>query len=178
MGDQAKISSLDALESFRASLILFVHKTRASVEEVNAEIRRTSAWVQTDQRVHWEGEIRRRRKAYDQAQQELLSVRISSQKNDATLQMAAVRKTKQALEEAEEKMRYVKRWTRDYEPAVAPLTKKLESVRQVLDHDMPKAISYLLQTQKTLEGYTDVAPDTMLPSSTNEGPNNPPPDPS
>ncbi|MEO6052425.1 MAG: hypothetical protein ABIP97_00280 [Chthoniobacterales bacterium] len=168
MADQAKITSLDALESFRASLILFVHKTRASVEEVSSEIRRTGAWVQTEQRLHWEGEIRRRRKAHDQAQQELLSARISSIRGDLTLQTAAVRKTKQALDDAENKMRSVKRWTRDFEPAVAAPSKKLDSVRQLLDHEMPKAIAYLLETQKILEGYTDVAPDNILPSSPSE----------
>ena len=72
MADQANVTSFDALETFRTNLILFLNKTRVRVDEVGDEIRRTRGWLQNDQRVHWEGEIRRRRRTLSQAEQELL----------------------------------------------------------------------------------------------------------
>ncbi len=129
MAEQAQITSFDALETFRTNLILFLNKAHARVDEVGDEIRRTRGWLQSDRRVHWEGEIRRRRRALDLAEQELV--------------------------EAEEKLLNVKRWIRGYESLIAPLSKKLESLRGVLDHDLPKAVAYLVQTQQNLAEYSE-----------------------
>ena len=156
MADQAKITSLDALENFRSHLILFLSKTHSIVEEVSDDIRKTRGWLQNDQRLHWEREIRRRRRALDQAQQDLHSAKLSSFNDNYSLQMMAVRRAKQAADDAEEKLRNVKRWTRDYEFSLSPLAKKLDSLRGVIDHKLPKAASTLLQIQKTLDSYMEL----------------------
>ena len=64
---QANITSLEALDSFRSSLIVFLTKARRSLDEAGEEVRRTRQWVQHDQRTHWEGEFRRRTKQLEQA---------------------------------------------------------------------------------------------------------------
>ena len=160
MATQVKITSLDALESFRAGLIVFLTKARRSLDEVGDEIRRTRQWIEINQRQHWEGEIRRRRRALDQAQQELFSARLSEFREASTRQLA-VRKAKLALAEAEDKLRAVKLWNQKYDSAAEPLAKGLEGLRQFLEHDMPGAVSFLVQAQKILEAYTE----TMLPST-------------
>ena len=155
MADQANVTSFDALETFRTNLILFLNKTRVRVDEVGDEIRRTRGWLQNDQRVHWEGEIRRRRRTLSQAEQELLNARMSSFRDNLSVEQMAVRRAKQAFVEAEEKLQNVKRWARNFESCIAPLAKKLESLRGVLDHDLPKAVSYLLRTQESLDLYAE-----------------------
>jgi len=50
----------------------------------------------------------------------------------------------------------VKTWNRNYEGSSAPIAKKLEGLRNVLDHDMPKAIAYLVNARRTLEDYTEL----------------------
>lgn len=156
MADQAKVTSLEALEIFRTNLILFLTKAHNRMDEVGDDIRRTRSWIQTDQRLHWEGEIRRRRQALGQAEQELLSAKLSALRENLAMEMAAVRRAKQALDEAEKKLRNVKQWTRNYETLVQPLAKQLEGLRGALDHEMPLAISSLLQTQKILGAYAEV----------------------
>ncbi len=156
MADQVKITSLDVLESFRAAMILFLTKGHSALDEVGDEIRRTRGWIQNDQRTHWEGEMRRRQRVLDQAQQELLSARLSGLRDSTTLQERAVHKAKAAVAEADEKLRNVKRWNRDFDHAVEPLLKRLDGVRQLLDHDMPKGLAYIVQAQRTLEAYTEM----------------------
>ena len=170
MADQAQVTSFGAIETFRANLILFLHGARLRVDEVGGEIRRTRGWVQNEQRLHWEGEIRRRRRTLDQAGQELLNAKLSAFRDNFSVERMAVRRAKQAFVEAEEKLQNVKRWSRDYEFCVAPLAKKLESLRDVLDHELPKAVSYLLQIQNTLESYAETsAPrDVMSPPAGQE----------
>ena len=171
MGEQVRVTSIDALEAFRASLIIFLSKAHRSVDEVGDEVRRTRMWVQSDQRLCWEGEIRRRRRTLDQAEGELMTARLSGLRDNTSAQENAVRKARQAVAEAEKKLHNVKIWSRDFDHRIDPLTKKLEGLRQLLDHDMPKAIAYLLQAQKTLEAYAEThAPPSAAPATTPETP--------
>jgi chromosome segregation ATPase len=158
MAEQAKVTSIDALEEFRASIILFLTSAHQHLDAVGDDVRRMRGWIQNDQRTHWEGELRRRRQKLELAEQELFSAKLSALRDNLSAQENAVRKAKKAVEEAEEKLRNVKIWTRNFDHEADPLIKRLEGLRQLLDHDMPKAVSYLLQAQKTLEGYSESAP--------------------
>ena len=153
MAEQAKITSLDALERFRADLIVFLNTAHRCVDEASDEVRRTRQWLQGEQRMHWEGEARKRMRVLAQAEAELYSARLSGMKDRTLVEEIAVRKAKLALEEAEEKLRAVKKWNRDFDNHADPLVKRLEGMRYFLDHDMPKALTYLVQAQQTLEAY-------------------------
>ncbi|MGB8169363.1 MAG: hypothetical protein WCF18_17830 [Chthoniobacteraceae bacterium] len=162
MAEQAKVTSIDALESFRASVILFLTTAHQHLDTVGDDVRRMRGWVQNDQRTHWEGELRRRRQKLELAEQELFSAKLSALRDNITAQEIAVRRARAAVAEGEEKLRNVKLWSRNFDHEADPLIKRLEGLRQLLDHDMPKAISYLLQAQKTLEGYSESAPAVSL----------------
>lgn len=157
MADQARVSSIEALESLRATLIVFHERARRCVDEVTEEINRRRIWVQQDQRHHWERELRKRNRALDAAEQELLAAKLSTLRDNIKAQQDAVRKCKAAVAEGEEKMRNVKIWTRDYSHEVDPLARRLEALRHYLDHDLPKAIAYLVQAQETLAGYAEIS---------------------
>lgn len=153
MPEQVRVTSFDALESFRASLIVFITKANRSVDEVRDEVRRTRLWLQHDQRLQWEGEVHRWEKKLDQAEQELMSARMSGLRETVTMQQAAVNRAKRALAESGDKLRRVKLWNRDFDGLAEPLTKRLDGLREYLDHDMPKSVTYLVQAIRTLEAY-------------------------
>jgi len=155
MANQVRVTSLDALESLRSALIIFLTKSRRSLDDARDDARRTRQWIQHDQRFHWEGQVRQRQKKLDQVEQELLSAKLSGLRDNLVFQQNAVRKAKAALVEAEEKLRCVKRWARDFDNAADPLLKRLEGLRQYLDFELPDAIAYLVQAQRTLEAYTE-----------------------
>jgi hypothetical protein len=138
------------------------------VADVSDEVRRTRQWLQHDQRTHWEGQIRVRRRALDQAEGELFSARLSATKEDLSRQQAAVRKARAAMQEAEEKLRAVKYWTRSYDSTVDPPTKGLEHLKEVLDYDLPHAVAFLVQAQRSLDAYanTPIGPTTPPPAPT------------
>ncbi len=155
MAEQAKVTSLDALERFRADLIVFITTAHRCVDEAGDEVRRTRGWLQGEQRMHWEGEARRRKRVLDQAEADLYSARLSGLKDRTIVQEEAVRKAKRAMTEAEDKLRVLKKWNRDFDNLADPLVKRLEGMRYFLDHDMPKALTYLVQAQTTLEAYAE-----------------------
>ena len=170
----ARITSLEALETFRASLIVFLANARRSAEDVAEQLKRTRLGLQPDQRLHWEAHIRRRQKLLDLAKQELFSAKLSGLRMSTTAQENAVRKAEAAVAEAETKLRNVKRWSRDYDHLVDPLVKRLEGLRYFLDFELPKGVLYLSEAQKILEGYVASPPPPAAPIATPESPTNSP----
>ena len=49
MGEQVKVTSLDALEAFRARLIVFITKAKRSVDMATDEVRRARQWLERRQ---------------------------------------------------------------------------------------------------------------------------------
>ncbi len=158
MATEAKVRSLDALESFRASLIVFMTRARRAIDQVGEEVARTRQWMMNDQRIHWTEQLRKRMRAMKQAEQELFSAKLSTLKSSVTRQEQAVRKAKEQVDEAEMKMRSVKNWNRDFDRIADPLVKKLDSVRQFLEHSVPRGVAYLETTQRILESYAGTPP--------------------
>lgn len=166
MADQAKITSLDALEALRTGLIIFMGKANRALDQVSDEVKRTRNWLQNDQWLHWEAQLKRRQKVLDQANQELVSARFSEFRDSLSVQQMAVRKAKAAVAEAEQKLQKIKGWSRAYSQETEPRVKKLESLRHFLETDVPKAIAWLSQAQRTLEAYADRSSPVDVPAST------------
>ncbi len=165
MADKAKITSLDALENFRAALIVFLTKARRSVDDVRDAVRRTRQWLSHDQKAHWTAQLQIRRRKLDQAVQELFSARLS-EFVDKTPRQQAMRKAKLAMEEAEDKMRNTKKWSQNFDSISDPLAKRLENLRQFMDDDLPKAIHFLVEAHRTLEAYSESHMSTAQPPAT------------
>ncbi|MEI6560692.1 MAG: hypothetical protein WCO68_01240 [Verrucomicrobiota bacterium] len=163
MATQAKITSLDALESLRSHLIVFMAKARRALDNAGDEVRGTRQWLQHEQRVRWETEIRALSKKCEQAEQELLSAKLTGHREALITRQAVVRRYREALSEAQGKLRAVKQWGQSYDSIADPVVKRLDDLRHYLEHDIPKATAYLASVQKTLESYTDAPAPTNTP---------------
>jgi len=158
MSDQARISNLDAIEAFRAALVVFISKTRQALDSVQEGVGRTRAWLQTEQPAYWAAQIRQWQKKLDQAQQELMSARMSEYVDSPVTQQAAVRKARAALEAAQAGAERTRTWGRNFDTTVAPLARKADSLRDYLETDLAKATAYLVEIQKILESYNERPP--------------------
>jgi len=158
MAENAHVTSLDALESFRSGLIVYLSKTRPLIEDACDDVGRTRQWLQGEQRVHWENQVRQRTKKLEAAQQALFSAGLSNLREPTMTERNAVAKAKRALDEAVEKLRVVKRWSMEFDTRAEPLVKQLEHLRTVLASDMPKAVLHLGQLIKTLDAYAGISP--------------------
>lgn len=164
MADRAHVSSVDAIEAFRAALIVFLAKARPVVEEAASEIRRTQYWIDTDQRVLWEREFRKRARKLEDAQQALLSARLSTFRGALAAEQMAVHRAQTAMTEAEDKIRLLRRWSRDFGPVTAPLLRPVDSLDTTLAQDMAKAVAHLDQLLRLLEAYTSSQPNPAPPT--------------
>jgi hypothetical protein len=160
MAERAQVTSVEAIESFRADLILFLSKVRPVLEEVSDEVVRLQVWLQSDQRRHWEGELRRRGRKLEEAKREMFNTSLSHLQEATALQHMAVQRAQRAVREAEDKLDTAKKWERALEDRTAPLVKQVEEFHGFLTVDMGRALAQLGQTIKALEAYAQVnAPD-------------------
>lgn len=157
MAKQVKVTSIDVLEAFRSNLILYLGKAGSAMDELRDDVRRTRNWLQHDQRLHWEGQVKRLRKQLDQAEAELFTSRLSAMTDHSAARQMAVTRLRRMVRDAEDKLKLVKKWNRNFDSLVDPLSKKLEGLQFMLSSELPKAVSVLSNAQKRLDEYTQVA---------------------
>ncbi|WAC19562.1 hypothetical protein OVA24_20270 [Luteolibacter sp. SL250] len=155
MSDQARVSSIDALELFRADLIQYIMKARTALEEASSDVRRTQDWLDRDRYLHWSNEIRKRTKLLRQAEQELYSANLTNPFSANPLQKMAVHRAKRALEEAEDKMRTITRWRHRFERMASPHLRGLDPLLSLLAQDLPNGVASLAGSIKALQAYAE-----------------------
>lgn len=155
MSEQAKVSSIEALESFRGSVIRYIEKTKRALDDVNGEIRRTRTWLESDRRIYWEREVKAREKKLAQADQELYSAQLSPLKETNSFQKMAVMKARRRLAEARERLAVVKKWRQAYDTTVEVKARRLEALDFRVSRQLPKAVVFLGEAIKALEAYAD-----------------------
>src|SRR5256885_6907693 len=153
MEQRAQVTSVEAIEAFRSYLILFLSKARPTLEEVMNEVLRTRNWLQSEQRRHWEKEIKLKRRDLEQAQAELFSARLSQISEASALQQMAVQRAQRAVQQVEDKLRLLKKWDRELENRSEPLLKLVEQLHGYLSTDMVRATAFLTEVIKTLQAY-------------------------
>ena len=158
MADRAKVTSVEAIESFRANLILYLPKARGALEEMSSEVLRTRLWLQIDQKGYWERQFRLRSRELERAQAELFGARLSKIQTATAAQQIAVSKARRALRESETKLQALRKWDRDLENRTDPMVKQLEQLNDFLIRDMVRAVASLAQMVKTLQAYGSVTP--------------------
>jgi hypothetical protein len=169
MPDRARITSLEAIEAFRAKLILYRDKAGRILDETNDDVMRVRLWLAQERVAHWQRQVRRVSRELEQREQELISARLSGLREASSGQQAAVRKARQALRDAEEKRRIVGRWNRQFDHRVEPLARQVEKVRHAVGHDLGLAVAWLTEAIQTISAYAESSPPSAPAPSSSPG---------
>lgn len=167
---RAHVTSIDALERFRSSLVVFLERSNLVIDEIGDETTRTRMWLQSEQRMFWNLEIRRRRQKLDEAQAQLLAARISALAEATHAHHQAVRHAQEAVRDAEAKLAAVIQWTRHFDSRVAPLTKQLSKLDNLLNGEMQKAVHFLTESIRKLQEYAELRSGTSASGGTTDRP--------
>lgn len=173
MPQRANVRSVDAIETFRSQLVVYLSQARPALEEISADVVRTRLWLENEQRLRLEHQLMRRRKHLEETQQALFSARLGMLRKETAVEQMAFHKAKRDVEETEQKLRVLKKWVHEYDSRVQPLIKQVEKLQTVLTNDMAQALAYLAQTIQTLAAYAEVhttpaAPPAAAPASVPE----------
>jgi hypothetical protein len=170
MSDQVKISSIDALEAFRADLIQYIAKARVALEDMEGSVRRTQTWLDTDRVQHWGGQIKLWTKKLHQAEQELYSANLTNPQASNAFQKMNVLKARRKLEEAEAKMLVLKKWRQTFENRATPLLRQLDPMFHLVGQVLPKGVYSLGESIKALQDYAEKnTPKPSTPSAETGG---------
>jgi uncharacterized protein YhaN len=165
MSEQVKISSIDALEAFRADLIQYIAKVRVALEDMEGDVRRTQTWLDTDRTQHWGGQMKLWTKNLHQAEQELYNANLTNPQATNAFQKMAVLKAKRKLEEAEQKMRVLKKWRQTFENRATPLLRQLDPMFHLVGQQLPKGVHSLGERVKALQVYAESRTPTQVPTA-------------
>ena len=158
MPTQAQITSVEAIQAFRAQLVVYLAQMRPALEEIGGEVQRTKSWLEDDRRRHWTLEMRRCTRKLEDAKQELFTASISKMGETTSFQQMAVQRAQREMRHVEEKMQILKKWDRELDNRAAPLVKQMEQLHGFLAVEMQRAVAYLDQMLTALEAYQSVAP--------------------
>ena len=170
MSEQAKVSSIDALEAFRADLIQYTDKARVALEDAEGQARRMRTWLDVDRSGHWTRQMKQRTHRLDQAEAELYNVNLTSPRDSHVVQKMAVARAKRDIEEAEEKLRKLKHWRQIFDNRVTPLLRQMDPMLFIVGQHLPKGVHALTEMIKTLQAYAEKLPGTHTPPPSTEPP--------
>jgi septal ring factor EnvC (AmiA/AmiB activator) len=175
MAERANITSIEALDAFRAALVLYLSKARPTLDEINSEVVRLRVWLESDRRMYWEKQVRRCAMKLEEAKQAVFSAEMSNLRQSTTAERSAVTKAQRDLADAEQKSASVKKWISEFESRVSPLAKQLERLQSFLSSSLPQAQANLLESIRTLEAYVNMAgPGSALAAAAPAGEVTPP----
>lgn len=156
MAEKAKITSVEALEAFRANLVVYMAKARPALEEVSSDVMRMRLWLEDDRTNYWQAQVKKRQRVLEQAQQALFSARMSNLNEGTSSAQFDLHRAKRALDEAAERLKKVKAWDKKFEGLANPWLRQMEKLHSVLSHDMPVAIAHLSETIRLLSDYAEL----------------------
>lgn len=160
MNPSARVDSIEAIADFRAALWKFAEIVQAGIDEAEADIHRTMAWVDRDRRAHWKRQRRQRAEAVNQAKLALSQKRLyktpTGGRYSTVEEEQALARAKRRLEEAEQKIDNVKRWNRALEKEAFEHKAQVRPLVRSIELDIPNAVAHLDRLVVSLESYAAV----------------------
>ncbi len=155
MSDAARVTAVDAINDFRAALVVFGEEAADALCAADAEVRRTEEFLE-EQLKSWQQEVRRAEDAVFQAKQELTRRKMLSFDDrpvDTTEQEKALRRAVARLEHAEEQVEITRRWLRQWPQAVLDYQGPVGQLKGMLEGTLPRACAFLERKLASLDSY-------------------------
>jgi hypothetical protein len=157
MSNTARVDSIDALRQFRVALIKFAEEANVALGSAESEMQRTMGWLEREQLSHWQFQIRKRQEALGRAQEALRMKKLFPDASGRTPtpieEEKAVRRCKAAIEEAEQKLSNVKKYTRVLQREIMNYKGGVQRFSTLIGSEVPVAISRLDKMAGMLERY-------------------------
>ena len=157
MSGYARIDSVDALRMFRTVLVKFAEAVRVALGDAEGEIARVQVELETELPTYWSGQIRKRHeiveKCKDAVRQKKLFKSPSGSTQSAVEEEKQLRIAQKRLEEAEEKLKNIKRYTPRLQKETSIYKGGVQRLATSASSDIPLAVSRLDKMVQALEAY-------------------------
>lgn len=164
MAESADVQSIDALRDVRSAVCAFIEDAKNALADVDFDIRRTMDWLQNEQRLYWQTEIRRWQQNLQIARAELARKKLGrflDHKPDTSQEEKAVRLAESRIEEGQRKLELVRKWLPELQHAVQEYRGSSQPMATQIDVDLPRAVVRIDRMLASLEAYLQMtAPRT------------------
>lgn len=154
---EANVTNIEALERFRSSLVLFLERAGFVLDEVSEEVKRTRIWLQTEQKMKLAHEMKRRERELEMLEQEMFTARLSDLAQKKTGLQMVINKKRREIRDLECKARAVSGWLRNFDSTVETEARKADKLRQQIDIEMARAVTFLTESVRQLKAYSEDA---------------------
>lgn len=160
MNRAAKVTSIDAIRSFKLAVQGFEDDVRDALTNLMLEVRRAVDWFEQDRKRYWPDQVRRRWEEVNQARINLERCRLQKygDKTPACYEeKEALEKAKRRLRVAQNKVEAVRRWSRTVKHEADEFQGRMGQMNWCLDSDVPQVVAALERILTALEKYASVA---------------------
>lgn len=159
MNSPARVTSIEALDRFRAAMEIFDADARAALAALQLEVRRVLEWIEHDRTSYWPRELRKSFDRVTQARNDLERCLLRSA--DGTTRSCydekkALERAKRRVRTCEEKIQQVKYWRRQLRHDAEEFTAQLTKLETYLDVDWARAVAALKRMVRSLENYAEI----------------------
>jgi hypothetical protein len=157
MSGYARIDNVDALREFRTRLVKFQEIVQVALADAEGEMQRVLVWLETEANTYWSGQIRKRHeaveKAKDAVRQKKLFKSPTGSTQSAVEEEKMLRMAQKKLEEAEEKLKNVRRYTPRLQKEISIYKGGVQRLSTTVSSDIPMALGRLDRMVAAVEAY-------------------------
>jgi hypothetical protein len=157
MRSRARVTSIDAIRRFKLAMIEFMESSRRALTEAEADLQRTTVWMERDRHGHWKREIRKRQEKVAQAKSAVyraeLAAASSGARPDCVDERRALERVARGLREAEEKLDATQRWGRRLARELILYKGQAQPLATSLYGEIPRAVERLERLAGSLDAY-------------------------
>ncbi len=182
MSEGARVESVEALGVFRVALIKFAEAANAALGDAESEVQRAGMWLENEQLMHWQSQIRKRTEVVSRAKEALRMKKFfkdaSGSKGSYVDEEKALARATILLQEAEQKLVATKAWARKLEKEASVFKGAVQRMSTYVLADVPVATAKLDRMTAALQAYLALhGPDISIPAMASAGSTAPPPPP-
>lgn len=156
MSNSAHISSVEAIERFRAALAQFEKRTQSALDTLSSELQRATTWLEHDCPHYWKEQENAAADAVHQAKLDVERCLIFA----PTDERPACREERAALQAAKVRLTYchdkkglVKHWQGVMRHEMFEYSGRVGHLRRILETELPAARAKLQLIMRRIEGY-------------------------
>lgn len=160
MAEVARVHNLEALKKLKRALHKFQETVNVALTDAESEMQRTSIWLETEQRTHWNAQLRKSHEAVEKAKQAVREKQLfndaSGNRSSAIDEMKILQKAQRRLAEAEQKVAAIKKYIPRMQKETQIYRGGVQRFASTVQIDLPIAVDKLDQMLAKLEAYVSL----------------------
>jgi len=158
---EAKVESIEAIAHFKRALFKFAEAANAALTDAEADMVGVHRWLETEQRVYWQNNVRKATELVSRCEDALRQKRVfkdsSGRTPSAVDEEKALAKAKRMKEHAEERLENVRRHTPRLQREIMLYKGQVTRFATFVAADIPAAAAKLDKMVASLEAYVNLA---------------------